>query len=209
MDSRSSSLFSGDAGSFSNTRGRRDAPNAIGLMFREKEKVRYRELRERGVCVDCGRVPAFRAGRCEPHWERKQESNRKSKAKKRWRDRKFVDCGVCGILVRKINGNVKYCRPCSVDRNGAWHQRRRFARRKERRSLLRLREGSSKGRIVFIAKSARRRKSVFARESTTNGRGKDYAFNVGRSRRERTLRCEECRRDRKLKEIKREMRKEK
>ena len=53
---------------------------------REKARVRYRELRERGVCVDCGKVPAFRAGLCEPHWERKRESHRKSKAKRQRRD---------------------------------------------------------------------------------------------------------------------------
>ena len=112
-------------------------PKCKRVHTREKEKIRYRERRERGVCVDCGQASAFRAGLCEPHWERhlecRREYVRKLQAKKRRRDQKFVDCGVCGILIRKKgNGNVKYCRPCSVDRNGAWHERRKRKRLKEK-----------------------------------------------------------------------------
>ena len=41
------------------------------------------------------------------------------------------------------------------------------------------------GRIGFVAKNVRRRISVLSSGPTTNGRGKDYAFNAERSRRER------------------------
>ena len=112
--------------------GAKRCPKCKRAHATEKVKVRYWERRERRVCVDCGRAPAVQGGgRCERHRERYREYQRKSKAKKRRRDPKFVNCEICGALLRK-NGNVKYCRPCSVDRNGAWHHRRRLARRKER-----------------------------------------------------------------------------
>ena len=173
--------------------------------IREKEKVRYRKLRERGVCVDCGKVPAFRAGLCEPHWERKRESHRKSKAKKRWRDQKFTDCEICGIKIRQ---NAKYCRPCSVDRNGAWHQRRRFARRKERGVCYAC--GKVPAREDRIDCEECSVKKISARRQTYNERKREgLCTQCGKVPKGKTaLRCEECRRDRKLKEIRREMAKE-
>ena len=50
-------------------------------------KVRYWERRERGVCVECGKVPAFQGGRlCKVHRELAREYSRKAKAKKRQRN---------------------------------------------------------------------------------------------------------------------------
>ncbi len=98
---------------------------------RAHAKVQYWERRERGVCVECGKAPAFQGGRrCERCRDRAREYDRKSKAKK-WRrqrrDPKFVNCEICGVLIRK-NGNVKYCRPCSAIMAGTYE--RIYAERK-------------------------------------------------------------------------------
>ena len=166
----------GGCGTILETRKAKRCPKCNRAHIGEKNKVRYRERRERGVCVDCGRVPAVqRGGRCERHRERHLECKRKSRAKRRRRNQKFVDCEICGIKIRK-NGNVKYCRPCSVDRNGAWHHRRRRKQFKET------------GLCTQCGKILRSRK-----ENILSTEGK-------------TQMCEECRLDKKRKEVRREIR---
>ena len=178
------------------------------IRVAEKEKVRYWELAEKGICVECGKIPAVEGGRlCERCRKRHRESNRKGKAKKRRRDRKFIDCEICGALLRKIS-QTKYCRPCSVDRNGAWHQRRRFARRKERRLCTDCgRVPAREDRVCCEECSV---KQVGARRRLYNERKKEgLCIQCGKVPKGKTaLRCEECRRDRKLKEIRQQLRKE-
>ena len=173
----------------------------------EKAKVRYRERRERGVCVECGKVPAFQGGRlCKVHRDRATEYVRKSKAKKRPRDQKFTDCEICGALLRQ-NGNVKYCRPCSVDRNGAWHHRRRFARRKERGLCVEC--GRVPAREDRVCCEECSTKNIGAIKRIYNERKREgLCTQCGKVPKGKTLRCEECRLDKKRKEFRREIRKD-
>ncbi len=129
----------GGCGKVLETRKAKRCPKCYRVHIGEKNKARYRERRERGVCVTCGKVPAVQGGCfCEPHRERSREYAKKAqKAKKRRRGPKFTNCGVCGCLLRK-NGNVKYCRPCSVDRNGAWHHRHSRKQRTEEGTMRRI-----------------------------------------------------------------------
>ena len=183
-------------------------PKCNRAHVREKENVRYWELAEKGICVECGKVPAVQGGRlCKVHRERHRESVRKSKAKKRWRDRKFVDCEICGIKIKKIS-QTKYCRPCSVDRNGAWHLRRRFARLKERGLCTDCGRVPAREDRVYCEECSV--KQVGARRRLYNERKREgLCIQCGKKPRGKTtLRCEECRRDRKLKEIRQQLRKE-
>ena len=159
-------------------------PKCNRAHVREKEKVRYRELRERGVCVDCGRVPAFRAGRCEPHWEGNREYARKGKAKKRRRDRKFVNCE----SLRRPAPKEWECQVLSALLGGSL-----WAMATYERIVLRTEEGKKdlcamcargfqQGRdLGHFAKNALRRNSVRSQANLprTEG-GKNYARNAGR-----------------------------
>ncbi len=182
-------------------------PKCNRVHIREKVKVRFRERRERGVCVACGKAPAFKGGRCEPHWDRSLEYVRKLKAKRRWRDRKFVNCEICGVLIRQT-GNVKYCRPCSVDRNDGWHHRRRFARRKERGLCEMCGKVPAREGLTSCAECSSKKVGALMRIYNERKR-EGLCTQCGKVPKGKTaLRCEECRRDRKLKNIRREMRKE-
>ena len=177
---------------------------------RAHAKVQYRERRERGVCVECGKVPAFQGGRlCKVHRELAREYSRKAKAKKRQRQRrdpKFVNCEICGIKIRK-NGNVKYCRPCSAVKAVTYE--RIYAERKREKGLC-----ASCKRVP--AKEDR----VFCEECSAKRLGDHRRIYHERKReglcaqcgkvpaRENRVYCEECRRDRKLKEIRQQLRKE-
>ena len=88
-------------------------------------KERLQRLKANRLCLWCGDDPAVEGSQfCEYHRERMNGLQKAHYLKKTIGDSRYTDCGICGCLIRK-NGNVKYCRPCSVDRNGAWHDRRR------------------------------------------------------------------------------------
>ena len=196
VDSRSSSLSRG-------MRNHSETPKAkrCPKCNRAHAKVQYWERRERGVCVECGKAPAFQGGRrCERCRDRAREYDRGRKRRRQRREPKFIDCEICGIKIRK-NGNVKYCRPCSAVMAGTYE--RIYAERKLYGKKDSNARGFQQGRIGSFAKNARRSKSAITCESTTNGRGKDYAPMREGSSKGNQIYCEECRRDRKLKEIRR------
>ena len=180
-------------------------PKCDRAHTRELEKERYRERKERGVCVDCG-VPAVqRGGRCERHRERHLERKRKSKAKRRRRNQKFIDCEICGIKIKKIS-QTKYCRPCSVDRNGAWHDRRRFARLKERGLCAQCGKAPSVKDRIFCEECSAKKLGVHRRIYHERKR-EGLCTQCGKVPKGKTLQCEECRLNKKKKEVRREIRK--
>ena len=96
-------------------------------------KERVRRLKANRLCLWCGDDPAVEGSQfCEDHRERMNGLQKAHYLKKTiGNGNRYTNCEVCGCLIRK-NGNVKYCRPCSVDRNGAWHDRRRVKRFREK-----------------------------------------------------------------------------
>ena len=173
----------------------------------EEARVRYRERRERGVCIQCGRVPAFQGGgRCERHRERYLEHKRKARAERRWRNQKFVNCEICGALLRK-NGNVKYCRPCSVDRNGAWHLRRRRKQFKETGLCTQCGKAPSVKDRIFCEECSAKKLGDHRRIYHERKR-EGLCTQCGKIPEGKTQMCEECRLNKKKKEIRREIRKE-
>ena len=183
-------------------------PKCKRAHTKEFENARYRERKERGVCVACGGEPAVKGGRlCERHRERAREYDKKARAERRWRNQKFVNCEVCGCLLRKIT-QTKYCRPCSVDRNGAWHDRRRSKQLRETGLCVKcgkvppVREDRTHCEECSV-------KKISARRQTYNERKREgLCTHCGKEPRGKTQTCEKCRRDLKAKEIRREIRKE-
>ncbi len=182
----------GGCGTILETRKAKRCPKCNRAHIGEKNKARYRERRERGVCVDCGRVPAVqRGGRCERHRERHLEHKRKSDAKKRRKDRKFVDCEICGIKIRK-NGNVKYCRPCSVGDQ----------------KFVNCEICGIKIKKITQTKYCRPCSVGAWHDRIYNERKREgLCTECGRVPKGKTLRCEKCRLDQKLKNLRREIRK--
>ena len=92
---------------------------------RKFAKKRIQTLKDNRLCIWCGDDPAVEGSQyCEYHRGKMNGFQKAHYLKKTRGDSRYTNCGVCGCLIRK-NGFVKYCRPCSVDRNGAWHDRRR------------------------------------------------------------------------------------
>ena len=117
------------------SRGRSDVPSASGLMRRRRRRSDTESEAREGFASSAGKS---RLSKGEGS-ARSIGSGRGSTSGSRRRRSGGGSGGIgsssiarsAASLLRK-NGNVKYCRPCSVDRNGAGHHRRRFARRKER-----------------------------------------------------------------------------
>ena len=171
---------------------------------RAHAKVRYWERRERGICVECGKVPAFQGGRrCERHRERAREHDRKSGRQRRRqrRDPKFVNCEICGIKVRK-NGNTKYCRPCSAVKAGTYE--RIYAERRRGKGLCaRCRRVPAREDRIYCEECSAKRLGIHRRIYYERKR-EGLCTQCGKvPARENRIYCEECRRDRKLKEIRR------
>ena len=197
----------GGCGTILETQKAKRCPKCKRVHYAEKAKVRYRELRERGVCIQCGRVPAVQGGggRCERHRERYLECKRKSQAKRRWRNQKFVNCEICGVLLRK-NGNVKYCRPCSAVMVETY-ERIYFERKRE------------KGLCTRCGKAPPVKDRVFCEECSAKILGynrriyherkrEGLCTQCGKIPEGKTQMCEECRLNKKKKEIRRQIRKE-
>ena len=198
----------GGCGTILETQKAKRCPKCKRVHYAEKAKVRYRELRERGVCIQCGRVPAVQGGggRCERHRERYLECKRKSQAKRRWRNQKFVNCEICGVLLRK-NGNVKYCRPCSADRNGAWHERRRSKQLRETGLCEKCGKVPAREDLTHCEECSA--KKIGARRRIYNERKRrGLCTHCGKVPKGKTQTCDKCRRDLKVKHLRREMRKE-
>ena len=142
----------------------------------------------------------------EPHRERSREYAKKAqKAKKRRRGPKFTNCGVCGCLLRK-NGNVKYCRPCSVDRNGAWHHRHSRKQRTEEGTCVDCGKAPSvKDRTR--CKECSRKTTAIEISAYNERKAHGICTECGKVPRGKTQFCEKCRRDQKLRKIRRAMRK--
>ena len=172
----------------------------------EKNKARYRERRERGVCVDCGRVPAVqRGGRCERHRERRREYARKAKAKKRRRNQKFVNCEICGALLRK-NGNVKYCRPCSAKRAGAYQ--RIYAERRREKGLCVECGKIPPAKDRVCCEECLAKKSAVLRRIYNERKREGLCTECGRVPEGKTLRCDKCRLHKKRQDIRRKIERE-
>ena len=186
VDSRSSSLYRGMRNHPPASVGEAMSQVQSGSCHGEGEGPIPRAKRERGL-RRVRESPGFPEGdSANLHRERKRESVRKSKAKKQRRDQKFVDCEICGAQAPK----EWECQVLSALLGGSERSMAStatFCSEKGERTLRTNAGGFQQGRIGSVAKNARRRISVLSSESTTNGRGKDYARNAGRSRRERQL----------------------
>ena len=170
-------------------------------------KERVQRLKDNRLCIWCAKDPAVEGSQfCEYHREKMKEFQKAHYLKKTLGDSRYIDCGVCGCLIRK-NGNVKYCRPCSVDRNGAWHDRRRRKQFIEEGTCTQCGKAPSvKDRTC--CKECSRKKSEIEISAYNERKEQGLCTQCGKVPKEKTLMCEECRLDKKRKEIRREIRKE-
>ena len=169
----------------------------------ESLKKRIQARKDNGLCVQCG-TPATGTQHCDFHREKTNEAHRKTYRKKTEGAGRYLNCEVCGCLIRK-NGNVKYCRPCSV--GPLEHDRRR-------REKLRERGFCTSCERIPAKKDRKRceeclRKEVEGRRRMHNRRKEQgLCTQCGKVPKGKTLRCDKCRLDKKRKELRREMRKE-
>ena len=185
MDSRSSSLYRGMRNHPPASEGEEMSEVLSGSCHGEGEGPIPGEKREGGL-RRVRESPGFPRGKVlqGPSGSGPGSTSGSRRRRSGGGDPKFVDCEICGALLRK-NGNVKYWSALLGGSEWSMASPATFCSEKGERTLRGMREGSQQGRIGSVAKNARRRISVLSSESTTNGRGKDYARNAGRSRRER------------------------
>ena len=174
--------------------------------IRKSLKKRKQKLKENRLCLWCGDPAAEGNQHCDFHREKTNEFSKRHYLKRTAGTGRYTNCGVCGCLIRK-NGFVKYCRPCSVDRNGAWHKRRKVKRLKEKGLC------TACGKIPpvkdrVLCKECSAMKNAVHRQIYNERKREGRCTECGKVPKGKTLRCEECRLDKKRKEFRREMRKE-
>ena len=169
-------------------------------------KERLKRLKANRLCIWCGDPVVEGNQHCAFHREKMKEFRKAHYLKKTRGDGRYTNCEVCGVLIRK-NTNVKYCRPCSVDRTGpAWYARIYTEQRKEKGLCVECgKTPAAKDRVC--CEECLAKKSAVLRRIYNERKREGLCTECGRVPKGKTLRCEKCRLDQKLKNLRREIRK--
>ena len=155
----------------------------------EKAKARYRERKDRGICVRCGKVPATHGLLCEPHREREREKSFIYRQRDRRRNRVLGSCVECGILIDQIY-QTKYCSSCRDRMREIW-RRRAYCKKKDRGICVEC--GKVPARPERASCEECGRKAVAKRnQEIALLKDQGLCVNCGEPR-GRTLQCDDCR----------------